>query len=67
MGELRIIILVLLLLWVVARSDRFLVVGQPEKADVIVVLAGETDKRPARRLELAWSPRPTPYTPVGGQ
>ncbi len=29
-----------------------LVVNAPEKADVIVVLAGETDRRPARALEL---------------
>lgn len=52
MRKLRILILVLLVLWLVGRSDRFLVVDQPQKADVIVVLAGETDKRPARGLEL---------------
>jgi len=52
MNRLRIVILVLLLLWLVSRSDRFLVVDHPQKADVIVVLAGETDKRPARGLEL---------------
>ena len=39
--------LVLLLL---ATSGSFLVVNQPEKSDLIVVLAGETDKRPARGL-----------------
>jgi hypothetical protein len=35
-----------------ATSGRFLVVNQPRKSDVIVVLAGETDRRPARGLEL---------------
>jgi hypothetical protein len=36
----------------VASSGRFLVVNQPRKSDVIVVLAGETDRRPARGVEL---------------
>jgi len=35
-----------------ATSGRFLVVDEPRKSDVIVVLAGETDRRPARGLEL---------------
>src|SRR5271167_4263405 len=35
-----------------ATSGRFLVVNQPRKSEVIVVLAGETDRRPARGLEL---------------
>jgi len=35
-----------------ATSGRFLVVNQPRKSDVMVVLAGETDRRPARGLEL---------------
>ncbi len=33
-------------------SGRFLVINDPHRADVIVVLAGETDRRPARGLEL---------------
>lgn len=33
-------------------SGAFLVVNNPQHADVIVVLAGETDRRPARALEL---------------
>jgi uncharacterized SAM-binding protein YcdF (DUF218 family) len=33
-------------------SGWFLVINQPQKADVILVLAGETDSRPARALEL---------------
>src|SRR5882757_1381942 len=35
-----------------ATSGRFLVVNQLQRADVIVVLAGETDRRPSRGLEL---------------
>jgi uncharacterized SAM-binding protein YcdF (DUF218 family) len=33
-------------------SGRFLIVNEPERADVIVVLAGEWDARPARALQL---------------
>jgi uncharacterized SAM-binding protein YcdF (DUF218 family) len=40
------------ILWLVASSGRLLVVDTPQKADVILVLAGETDCRPARGLEL---------------
>jgi hypothetical protein len=35
-----------------ANCGRFLVVDEPQKSDVILVLAGETDRRPARGLEL---------------
>src|SRR5579863_8304393 len=35
-----------------ATSGRFLVVNQPRKSEVMIVLAGETDRRPARGLEL---------------
>ncbi|MGH9510779.1 MAG: YdcF family protein [Terriglobales bacterium] len=35
-----------------ANLGRFLVIDQPRPSDVIVVLAGETDKRPARGLDL---------------
>ena len=42
----------LFVLWLVASSGRFLVVDKPQKADVILVLAGETDRRPVRGLEL---------------
>src|SRR5215469_13125018 len=52
MRKLRLVILAVLLLWLVARCDRFLVVNDPQKSDVIVVLAGETDSRPARALAL---------------
>lgn len=46
--------LLLLLLGVVlaAFSGKYLIVNQPEKSDAILVLAGETDQRPARGLEL---------------
>jgi uncharacterized SAM-binding protein YcdF (DUF218 family) len=52
MRKLRILILVLLILWLIDRSGPFLIVDDPQKSDVIVVLAGETDQRPARALEL---------------
>ena len=33
-------------------SGRFLVINEPQKSDIILVLAGETEQRPARALEL---------------
>ncbi len=35
-----------------ANAGRFLVIDAPEPSDAIVVLAGETDRRPARALRL---------------
>src|SRR5208283_5684789 len=35
-----------------AKAGSFLVVNAPRPSDVILVLAGETDKRPERALEL---------------
>ena len=54
MGRLRIIFIVgtLFMVALAATSGRFLVLNQPRKSDVMVVLAGETDRRPARGLEL---------------
>jgi hypothetical protein len=54
MRKLRLVLIVSALFIVVlgATSGRFLVVNQPRKSDVLVVLAGETDRRPARGLEL---------------
>ncbi|HLB86683.1 MAG TPA: YdcF family protein, partial [Terriglobales bacterium] len=52
----------------VADSGRFLVVDQPRKSDVIVVLAGETNRRPARGLELlnqGYAPRLILDVPAG--
>jgi uncharacterized SAM-binding protein YcdF (DUF218 family) len=43
---------VLLAILLFATSGRFLVVNDPRAADLIVVLAGDTDRRPARGLEL---------------
>jgi uncharacterized SAM-binding protein YcdF (DUF218 family) len=72
MRKSRLIVLIagLLLLVFVALSGRLLVVDQPRKADVILVLAGETDKRPARGLELldqGISPRMILDVPASGQ
>jgi uncharacterized SAM-binding protein YcdF (DUF218 family) len=46
------VVLAVLILAFLAASGRFLVVDQPRESDVILVLAGETDHRPARALEL---------------
>ena len=43
---------VLLAMLLLATSGGFLVVNDPRPADLIVVLAGDTDRRPARGLEL---------------
>ena len=43
---------VLLAILLFTTSGTFLVVNDPRSADLIVVLAGETDRRPARALEL---------------
>lgn len=50
--RLRVLVIVLALLWLLAQSARMLVVNDPQKSDVVLVLAGETDHRPARALEL---------------
>jgi len=42
----------LFIIALLATSGRFLVVNQPRTSDVMVVLAGETDRRPTRGLEL---------------
>ena len=47
-----VILIGLLFLIFLLTSGGFLVVNNPQKADVLVVLAGETDHRPARGLEL---------------
>jgi hypothetical protein len=54
MGKFRLVFILggLLTVALLATSGRFLVVNQPRKSDVIVVLAGETDRRPARGLDL---------------
>jgi uncharacterized SAM-binding protein YcdF (DUF218 family) len=52
MGKWRALAVLLLLLWFASRSGAFLVVDAPLKSDIIVVLAGETDRRPTHALEL---------------
>ncbi|PYX87875.1 MAG: hypothetical protein DMG68_10300 [Acidobacteria bacterium] len=47
-----VILLVLGFLICGLQAGGFLVINDPQKSDVIVVLAGETDYRPARGLEL---------------
>ena len=46
------IILIALTLLLFSTSGQFLIVNHPEHADLIVVLAGETDRRPALGLQL---------------
>jgi hypothetical protein len=46
------IVLVVIMVALASQAARFLVVDEPEKSDAIVVLAGETNVRPARALEL---------------
>jgi uncharacterized SAM-binding protein YcdF (DUF218 family) len=54
MRKVRVVLIVFLLAWLLfsVTSGGFLVVNNPQRADVIVVLAGETYRRPARGLEL---------------
>lgn len=46
------LLLLMLLLVFAANAGRLLVVDDPQPSDVILVLAGETDRRPARALQL---------------
>lgn len=41
-----------LAIWLGSKAGAFLVLDSPRPSDVILVLAGETDRRPARALEL---------------
>ena len=54
MPRFRLLLLVFLILFIAYAKNaaRFLVVDEPSKSDVIVVLAGETHVRPARAVEL---------------
>src|SRR5690348_12806808 len=45
-------VIFLLVALLLCTSGAFLIVSDPQHADVIVALAGETDRRPARALEL---------------
>ena len=46
------IVLIALALFLFSTSGHFLIVNRPQHADAIVVLAGETDRRPALGLQL---------------
>ena len=46
------VVLAAVLVVFAANAGRLLVVEAPERSDVILVLAGETDRRPARALQL---------------
>lgn len=50
--SLRVLVLVLAFAWLAARSGRLLVIDDPQHADVILALAGETEQRPSRALQL---------------
>jgi uncharacterized SAM-binding protein YcdF (DUF218 family) len=54
MRQVRVVFLLcgLFILALFSTSGRFLVVNKPRKSDVIVVVAGETDRRPTIGLEL---------------
>ncbi len=54
MRNLRIVLIAVLVIILIfsTTSGAFLVMNHPERADVIIVLAGETDHRPSRGLEL---------------
>jgi len=69
MRSLRIILVAILLFGLgAAVSGRFLVVDEPKSADILMVIAGETDRRPARGLELlaqGFAPRMILNVPAG--
>ena len=52
MRRLRIVILLLLFIGLFGQTGKFLVVDHPQKSDTILVLAGETDARISRGIEL---------------
>jgi len=51
-APLIVLVVCVLLLAFIVVSGRLLVINQPEKADIILVLAGETGSRPERALQL---------------
>src|SRR6266536_160458 len=72
MRSLRIVLIVALalILLLSTTSGAFLVVNNPQHADVIIVLAGETDRRPSRGLELLsqnYAPRVLLDVPVAAK
>jgi uncharacterized SAM-binding protein YcdF (DUF218 family) len=52
MKKFVVLVVIVVLLSATLHFARHLVIDQPQRADAILVLAGETDRRPARALEL---------------
>jgi DUF218 domain len=52
MRFLRVVVLLLVLIALASQAARFLVVDDPQRSDVIVALAGETNLRPTRAVAL---------------
>ena len=50
--KLRLAIVLVILAILAVRSSHYLVVDEPQKSDAILVLAGESERRPARGYEL---------------
>lgn len=46
------VVLAGVLAWLASRAGSFLIIDAPRRCDVIVVLAGETERRPERALQL---------------
>jgi uncharacterized SAM-binding protein YcdF (DUF218 family) len=51
-ARITILMIALFFLALLTTSGRFLVINHPQNSDVVVVLAGETERRPQRGLEL---------------
>jgi hypothetical protein len=66
--RITLIVVILLVLLVAASSGSFLVVTELHRADVLIVLAGESNRRPARGMELLsqnWAPEMLLNVPAG--
>lgn len=51
-ARISLVVIGVLAFFLLTTSGRFLVINHPQKSDAIVVLAGETERRPERGLEL---------------
>ncbi len=64
------IVLLAVALFLFSTSGKFLIINRPQHADAIVVLAGETDRRPALGLQLlqrGYAPRMVLDVPATGK
>jgi len=64
------IVLLAVALFLFSTSGKFLIINRPQHADAIVVLAGETDRRPALGLQLlqrGYAPRMVVDVPATGK